>query len=823
MRIVRQFNVTANLPEPLEPLRRIAFNLWWCWRHDAIALFRRLDPERWELCEHNPVRMLGETDQARLNAMAEDDGYLAHVARVSEALDAYLASPRRYADRTGGGTIAYFSAEFGLSECVPIYSGGLGMLAGDHLKAASDLGLPLVGVGLLYREGYFRQYLNPDGWQGEIYPRNDFYNMPITKARNASGQPVVFDFRHYPQRVVRVQVWQVEVGRVPLYLLDTNLLENDPADRDITAQLYGGDWEMRLRQEMMLGIGGMQALQALGIQPAVCHMNEGHSAFLAVERCRMLMKQTGCSFNEAREAVYAGACFTTHTPVPAGNDAFHPGLIEKYLAPYIRDLGLTFEEFMALGRQNPANTQEEFCVTVLALKLASFRNGVSRLHSEVSSKMWRNIWPSVPLAEVPITSITNGVHTSTWISHDMAGLLDQYLGPRWLSAPADPIVWARVDQIPDAELWRTHERRRERLVAFVRQRVRRQLMRRGAPPREIEQAEEILDPDALTIGFARRFAGYKRATLLFHDVERLTRILCNTDRPVQIIYAGKAHPRDNEGKELIRRIVHMVRRPELRRHVAFVEDYDMNVARYLVQGCDVWLNTPLRPMEASGTSGMKATANGALNISIPDGWWAEAARQDNGWTIGRGEQYSSFEEQNAVESAAIYDILEKEVAPMFYERGADDLPRQWVRYMKNALRSVCPIFNTHRMVQQYTEWAYVPAMERWRRMTDSNLALARQVAQWRGRMAANWPKTRILSVDAAGKDEVKVGDRLEVSARIDLGQAEPDDVRVEIYFGGVDVENNLVRPRTTTMKCEGRGADGVYTFRGQVQFRASGQ
>lgn len=823
MRIVQRFGVAPRLPDELAPLRDIAANLWWSWNHEAIDLFRRMDPDRWEVAEGNPVRLLGEIDQARLNALADDDGFIAHLGRVREAMRKYVESPRQYPDREGQGTIAYFSAEFGLSECVPMYSGGLGVLAGDHLKSASDLGLPLVGVGILYREGYFRQYLNPDGWQGEYYPQNDFFNMPVYWVHGDKGEPVAFEFRHYPQRPVKVQVWRIDVGRVPLYLMDTNLPENDPADREITAQLYGGDWEMRLRQEMLLGIGGLQMLGELGIDPTVCHLNEGHSALLALERRRRLMEKTGCSFAEAGEATYAGSCFTTHTPVPAGNDAFHTALVEKYLGPYLREMGVATQDLLALGRQSPADGHEEFGMTVLALRTSSFRNGVSRLHAEVSRKMWRRIWPEAPDNEAPITPITNGVHVASWISHDMAGLFDRYLGPRWTSAPSDPLVWARVDHIPDAELWRTHERRRERMVAFVRKRVRKQLERRGAPPREVAQAEEILDPEALTIGFARRFAGYKRATLLFHDVERLVRIVADADRPVQLIYAGKAHPRDHEGKDLIRQIVHHVRRPSLRRHIAFVEDYDMSVARYLTQGCDVWLNTPMRPMEASGTSGMKSTANAGLNMSIPDGWWPEAALQDNGWTIGRGEEYGSVEEQNRVESAAIYDILEKEVVPMFYDRGADDLPRQWIRRMKNALRTICPIFNTSRMVKQYAEWAYFPAMDRWNRMTADGLALAKELAAWRARMQANWTKVKIRSVEADAGHEVNAGDRVEVRALVELGEATPEDFRVEIYFGVVDAKDQIVRARTAAMKCDGPKQDGAYWFRGLIQFRSSGQ
>ena len=823
MHIVRRFAVIPRMPEPLQPVREIAYNLWWTWDYEAITLFQRMDRDRWEHTEHNPIRLLGEIDQTRLDTLATDEGFLAHLRRVREKMAEYLQAPVRYPEKTDSGTIAYFSLEFGLSECIPNYSGGLGVLAGDHLKSASDLGLPLVGVGLFYAEGYFRQYLNADGWQQEFYPENDFFHMPVALERDDDGAPVKVEFRHYPEGPVHYQMWRVQVGRVPLYLLDTNLPENPPSVREITSKLYGGDDEMRVRQEMLLGIGGIEALATLGFEPAVCHMNEGHSSFLAMERCRRLMERHKCSFAEAREAVYAGNCFTTHTPVPAGNDVFDRGLIEKFLASYLGELGLSVDEFLQLGRAYPKDADEPFGVTVLAMRLAAFRNGVSRLHGEVSRKMWQALWPGVPLAEVPITAITNGVHVRSWISSDLAGLFDRYLGPRWTSSPSDPMFWARVDQIPDAELWRTHERRRERLVAFARTRLRRQLERRGAPPAQQAEADEVLDPDALTVVFARRFASYKRAALLFEDVDRLVEILTNPERPIQLIFAGKAHPRDNDGKELIRRIVHISRRPELRRHIVFIEDYDVNVARYLLQGADVWLNTPRRPLEASGTSGMKATANGALNISIPDGWWIEAAREDNGWTIGRGEEYENYGEQDAVESAAICDLLQKEVGPLFYDRGPDGLPRHWIRCMKTAMRTICPIFNTHRMLQQYAEWAYFPSMDRWNELTADNLARARQLAAWRQHLEANWPEIRILRIEADGGEELTVGAAMEVRAEIHLGQVKPDDVRVEVYSGVVAPNDDLRRARTTVMKCARAAEDNTCTFTGRLQFRTSGQ
>ncbi|MGI5916880.1 MAG: alpha-glucan family phosphorylase, partial [Anaerolineae bacterium] len=605
LRPYRTFTVVPSLPPRLSPLSDLAYNLWWSWNWDVIDLFRRLDRDLWEETGHNPVLMLGVIPQDRLEEAAEDEGFFAHMMRVYQALNRYMRSSdtwfnKQYAAKFPDLQIAYFSAEFGITECMPMYSGGLGVLAGDHLKSASDLGLPMVGVGLLYQEGYFNQYLNADGWQQETYPVNDFYNMPIRLERDETGQPVKV-FVDYPGHTVAAQVWRAQVGRVALYLLDTNLPENRPEDRVITAQLYGGDLDMRIRQEIMLGIGGIRALRALDISPTICHMNDGHPAFLALERIRMAMQDEGLSFHEARQLTLAGNVFTTHTPVLAGIDLFPPHFIDHYFGSYYQELGISRDEFLQLGRPPNPHPDESFSMAILALRLSAGANGVSMRHGQVAREMWRNLWPGTPTAEVPITHITNGVHGRTWIGHDMMNLLLRYLGPRLLERPEDPALWKRVERISDEELWHTHERRRERLVAVARERVERQWTRRGATAGEISEATQILHPDVLTIGFARRFATYKRALLLFRDPDRLSRILNNPDRPVQILFAGKAHPRDNPGKEFIRQIVHMARREDLRRRVIFLEDYDMELARYLVQGVDVWLNTPQLGMEASGT------------------------------------------------------------------------------------------------------------------------------------------------------------------------------------------------------------------------------
>ncbi len=653
MRPVHTFSVVPSLPPTIEGLRTVAYDLRWCWSHESVELFRRLDPDLWEKTGHNPVLLLGTIEQAKLEQAASDDAFLAHLRRVESHLESYLAGDSTWFRRTWARSvdvpfIAYFSAEFGLTECLSIFAGGLGILAGDHLKSASDLGVPLVGVGLLYQQGYFRQYLSQSGWQQESYVDNDFHNLPVSLVNHPDGSPVTItvDLAGQP---VYAQVWRVHVGRVYLYLLDTNIPSNARSeDRDLTDQLYGGDREMRIRQEILLGIGGYRALQAMGLQPTVYHMNEGHSAFLALEHVGHLMRTRDLSLAEARELASASLVFTTHTPVQAGHDYFPADLINRYLGETARQLGLSQTDALELGR---AQGNGEFCMTVLALRFASRANGVSRLHGEVSRTMWQSLWPGVPVEEIPIGHVTNGVHFRSWISAEFNQLYDRYLGPNWREEPASSEVWSRVKSIPAEELWRTHERRRERLIAWTRRRVREQRMRRSAPQAEIDAAAAVLDPDALTIGFARRFATYKRATLILRDMDRLHRILTDQARPVQLIFAGKAHPRDDAGKELIRRITEVSRDPVLGRYVVFLEDYDMAVARSMLQGVDVWLSTPLRPNEASGTSGMKAVANAVLNISVPDGWWDEVWNDPNnskkmGWVIGKGESYSDSSYQD---------------------------------------------------------------------------------------------------------------------------------------------------------------------------------
>ncbi|MFW5798198.1 MAG: alpha-glucan family phosphorylase [Planctomycetota bacterium] len=821
---VHTFTVEPNLPESLKDMGRLAANLHWSWDPESINLFRRLDEDLWEQSDHNPVLMLGSIRQEKLELAARDDSFLANLQRVVERFDNYMTNTTWYQKHYGDAEapfIAYFCAEFGITECLRNYSGGLGILAGDHIKSASDLGLPLVGVGLLYQEGYFRQYLNADGWQQETYPKNDFYSQPMELLKR-DGKPVLVEV-DYPEGPVYAQVWKVMVGRVSLYLLDCAIKKNRPDGRNITSRLYGGDSEMRVRQEMMLGIGGLRMLWELGIEPAVCHMNEGHSAFLALEQIRRLMKEQGLSFAESVETVRVANVFTTHTPVPAGNDIFGTDLVEKYMGTYREQIGLSREQFLDLGRIRPGDTNEPFCMTVLALRMAASANGVSVLHGHVSRAMWQPVWSDLPMHEVPIKSLTNGIHTPSWISFDMANLFDRYLGPRWTENPGDQTVWERIEKIPSEELWRTHERRRERLVAFARTRMVKQIRRRGGSQMSIEAAGEALDPEALTIGFARRFATYKRATLLMHDMERLKSILSDRDRPVQLIFAGKAHPHDSAGKELIRKIVHAARIPELRRSIVFLEDYDACIARYMVQGVDLWLNTPRRPHEASGTSGMKVVPNGGLNISILDGWWCEAYEQDTGWAIGRGEEYKDEAYQDEVEASALYDLLEKDILPLFYDRGRDGIPRNWLVKMKASMRAICPVFNTNRMVQEYAGRFYLPSSRRHESMVADDMAKAKSLAAWKSKVNGHWNKLKIVTVKADSDEGLKVSGELGVTVMIDLGGLTPEDVEVQLYHGRVGSDGKVTEGDSVPMKLVETGGDGPAEFRGVLNCRRSGR
>jgi starch phosphorylase len=825
MALVKKFKVVPNLPAKLEPLLAIAYNMWWVWNFEAIELFRRLDVELWSSVRHNPIKLLGALSQKALDDAASSESFHAHMERVERELDWHLSRKTWFDEQNGGfenARIAYFSAEFGIHESLPMYSGGLGVLAGDHLKSASELGLPLVGVGLFYRLGYFRQYLNLDGWQQESFPEIDFHTMPARVVNDSDGNPLLVSV-DMAGRKVFARIWELKVGKIIVYLLDSNIDGNSPEDRAITDELYGGDSDMRIRQEMLLGIGGVRALRAMNVGVTVFHMNEGHAAFLSLERIRMVMEHDGLSFREALEYVSSTNVFTTHTPVPAGNDRFSVEMMDAYFGEFYRGMGLQHEQFLGLGREDPEDKKEVFCMTVLALRTAAGCNGVSKLHGAVSRKMWKRIWPSLPPHEVPIGHITNGVQTLSWTSDEMMRLLNRYLGPRWIDNPADNTIWQNIDSIPDSELWRCRERLRERLVSFARRKLKEQLLSRGAAPREVEMADSVLDPDALTIGFARRFATYKRGTLIMRNMERLGRLLHDKERPLQIIFAGKAHPRDNMGKELIRQIIHLSSDERFRWKVVFLEDYNINIARYLVQGVDVWLNTPIRPKEASGTSGMKVVPNGGINISVLDGWWDEAYNTENGWAIGNGEEYEDLAYQDEVESFSLYNVLEKEVKPAFYNRGADGMPREWLGKMRESMKSITSFFNTNRMVRDYTEQFYKAAHGNSVAFSADGYRAIREFSTWKKKISGEWPSVSVRSIDIAETREIKVNSKITVQAEVNLGTILPDDVQVELYFGALDRNGEIIEGVALPMHASGQGQGGARIFQGQMLCLQSGQ
>jgi starch phosphorylase len=837
---VRSFTILPALPEPLEELDVLAKNLFWSWNPQIGDLFKRIDPALWAGCGHNPVKLLGGVSQERLEALSKDEGFLNELKQMTGSMREYLEAPtwfEKVCSDNRDAVIAYFSAEFGIHECLPIYAGGLGILAGDHLKSASDLGIPIVAIGLMYQKGYFRQKLSIDGWQEETYPENDLHDIPVELACKTSGRPLTISV-DYPGRCVQAQIWSVSVGRVKLYLLDTNIAANSPADRMITSSLYGGDRELRIRQEILLGIGGLKALAALGITPTVCHMNEGHAAFMALERIRQLRSTTSMTFDEAVEATRPGNVFTTHTLVKAGLDEFSVELMDKYFGGYFPHLGINRRQFLSLGRMLPDDETESFKMPVLAIRLSGYLNGVSKLHGQTSREVWGSLWPGLPTREVPITSITNGIHLKTWLSGEMASLYQRYLGPSWSRTTFDRSVWDQVDQIPDEELWSAHGRCKDQLIVFARKRLMAQMQRRGTCQGELKQAEEALDPEALTIGFARRFVAYKRGDLLLRDAERLVRLLTNPERPVQIVFAGKAHPKDDGGKEIIRRLVHFASQETVRRRVVFLEDYDIDVARVLVRGVDVWLNNPRRPMEASGTSGMKAAVNGVLNLSTLDGWWCEGYTPGNGWVIGAGESYDNPEYQDTVESQALFNVLENEIVPLFFARSADHLPRAWIGKMKTCIRSIAPRFSTHRMLAEYTRRFYNPSATHYSRLTADAMDKAKALAQWKCEIRQAWSDLAVREVvmSAGGngngngeqlnprQPQLKVGSELTVRALIKLGRMRPQDVCVELYHGPTDSWGHIRDGATIAMAHEKRAADdGEHWFSGRMACQTTGQ
>lgn len=794
MKALRSFTVRPSLPPELSALEELAFNLRWSWDDRTRDLFRWVDPDMWDASVHDPVRMLGLVGHDRLDALAADSGFQRFLSAVRDELGRYLEGDRWFQTRGSSPLelVAYFSPEFGLAEAVPQYSGGLGVLAGDHLKSASDLGVPMVGVGLLYRHGYFRQSLNADGWQEERYPLLDPHVMALTACDDVR---VTVDLAGLP---LVAQVWRANVGRVPLYFLDADVDENPDEMRAVTDRLYGGDTEHRLRQEILLGIGGVRALQAVDASAQVFHTNEGHAGFLGLERIRQLVTERGLSYAEAIEAVRAGCIFTTHTPVPAGIDRFPSELMEKYFSGWCQEVGIGIDELMALGHRLDDPPDARFNMAVLGLRLAGRSNAVSQLHGEVSRAMFAELWPDLPTDEAPIASITNGVHAHTWTSPEIDDILTHHVRPEWYEADAEQ--WARVSEAPDDELWRAREQGRERLVAFVRRRLLGGASAQGNSS-DVTWADGALDPRVLTVGFARRFATYKRANLLLSQPDRLRALLLSPERPVQFVFAGKAHPADDEGKEMIRQIVAFSQGLDVRHRFVFVEDYDIAVARALYQGSDVWLNHPRRPQEACGTSGMKAALNGALNLSILDGWWNEMFDGQNGWVISSAEQVDDLARRDELEVNSLFDLLENQVVPLFYDRLEGPVPRRWIAKVKQSLASLGPRVSAARMLRDYVEQLYESTADRASKLDADDAARARVLAEWKERVQGAWHTVHVDRVDAVAT-VAELGARRSVEAMVALGELSPDDVDVQLVHGPVGQGDELTQRSVTSMTHE---------------------
>jgi len=850
VRALRRFTVRAALPEPLAPLGELVMNLRCSWHAESLDLFEAVDAQTWEACGHDPVRLLGEVSADRTARLAKDRRFLRRLSDAAEDLQEYLTGARWYQQQVAAGVdlpaaIAYFSPEFGITEVLPQYSGGLGILAGDHLKAASDLGVPVLGVGLLYRSGYFKQSLSADGWQMERYPPIDPYGLPLTLLSEADGSPLRVEVALPEGRQLRAQVWRAQVGRVPLLLLDSDVEDNAPAERQVTDRLYGGGTEHRLLQELLLGIGGVRALRAYarltgGPEPAVFHSNEGHAGFLGIERIRELTDTVGgpgLAFDEALEAVRAGTVFTTHTPVPAGIDRFPRELIDKQFSGPGAFAGVPVDRILALGAEPPEDAQNDgvpaaaaavgegdptvFNMAMMGLRLGQRANGVSRLHGAVSREMFAGLWPGFDTAEVPIGSITNGVHAPTWVAREVFELGAREIGPELM---LDSSAWEAVDKVSDSAIWSVRRLLRAGLVEEVRRRLRQSWLQRGASEAELGWVDGVFDPDVLTIGFARRVPSYKRLTLMLREPERLKALLIDAERPIQVAIAGKSHPADDGGKALVQQMVQFADDPAVRHRIVFLPDYDIGMAKYLYAGCDVWLNNPLRPLEACGTSGMKSALNGGLNLSIRDGWWDEMYDGENGWAIPTADGVADPDRRDDLESAAFYDLVERSVRPRFYSsRGDDGIPHRWVAMVRHTLRSLGPQVLATRMVRDYVQQLYAPAAASSRLLAASSYAEARVLASWLSGVREQWGSVRVGHVETSGVgDTPEIGSTLAMRALVDLGGLSPEDVVVEAAYGRVDESDQLHAVTTVPLTVVDRSDDGQHRYEGSVPLEHTG-
>ena len=805
MYVFNRITVNPQLPKRIGRITEIANNLWWSWNTDFLRLFKMIDIDLWERCNKNPVKFLKSVEQQKLENASKDVAFVKEYDKIVNNFDGYMNSKntwfnQKYPDNRND-LIAYFSAEYGLDQTLGIYSGGLGILSGDHLKSASDLGIPLVAVGLLYKNGYFNQVIDRFGMQHPEYRNLDIYDLPITPVKDVDGNDLML-FIKFPKRRIYLKVWEINVGRVKLYLMDSDIDVNNPEDRDTTACLYGGDQETRIRQEIILGMGGVSLLRRLGLNPTVYHMNEGHSAFLNLELIKNTIKEKQVSFEIARDIASSKTVFTTHTPVPAGNDIFSIGLVEKYFRDFWPRLGLTREEFLKLGMKPCDGLEQGFNMGIFALKIAGKKNGVSKLHGEVSRELFADVWPHIAPSESPITYVTNGIHTCTWLAPKLKELYNKYLIPYWQDNIHEDNVWEKIKTIPDDKLWKAHMDRKVKLLALVKENVTKRLRREGISYEEITEITSKLNPDALTIGFARRFATYKRATLIFKDLERITEILNNSNRPVQLIFAGKAHPADRDGAELIKYIHEISLKPQFKGKIFILENYNMEISRYMVSGVDVWLNNPRRPMEASGTSGQKASVNGVVNFSVLDGWWAEGYNQKNGWSIGTNKEYSSYEEQDRADSDSIYYTLENKIIPIYYDKDSNGISKSWMELMKNSIMSTGGKYSTARMLVDYTRQLYIPLCNLTKKYYN-DLNRVAEYNSWKQNLYTNWKDIQIEQVeDNADNITVDAGAQIEVRCAVTLPNIDSNSIRAEVYYGKFLEDGTVQDVKIIPMKIE---------------------
>ena len=817
MYIFNKITVNPQLPKSIERLGEISENLWWSWNTEFLKIFKEIDIDLWERCGKNPVKFLKQVDQEKLEIASQNPEILKQYKNNVENFDDYMKSKNTWFSRqypeNKQDIISYFSAEYGLDETIPIYSGGLGILSGDHLKSASDLGIPLVAIGLLYKNGYFNQILDKNGYQLTEYKNIELENMPI--------KPVIFNIKMLKDKLY-IKVWKISVGRVNLYLLDTDIEENKEEYRDITLRLYGGNQEMRIRQEMVLGIGGVKLLEELNIKPTIYHMNEGHSSFLVLEAIKNTIKEKELAFPIAKDIVTAKTVFTTHTPVPAGNDIFPTTLVEKYFDGYWKDLGISKEEFMELGMKPRETNKTTFNMGILALKVAGKKNGVSKLHGEVSRELFSEVWPDIAPQESPITYVTNGIHTCSWLAPNLKDLYNKYLEPYWQDKIYSDETWTKIEKIPDKELWEEHQARKTKLFKLVKDNITARFKANGIHYERIKEVVSELNPEALTIGFARRFATYKRATLIFKDLERLTQILNDKDKPVQLIFAGKAHPADKEGQDLIKYIHEVSLMPQFKGKIFLLENYNINVARHLVSGVDVWLNNPRRPMEASGTSGEKASVNGVVNFSILDGWWAEGYNTKNGWAIGTNEEYCSYEEQDLADSESIYRILEDKIIPAYYKKDENGISKTWMQYMKNSIMSTGGKYSTSRMLVDYANKLYMPLCN----LTDkyySKLELVTEYNKIKQNLYANWNDIKITQENNLDNITIDAGNKIKVTCQVELPNIEKEYIQTECYYGKI-LDNGIVEDVSIQpMKLiEEDPENKTYTYEAEIEMKTGG-